>query len=198
MISLVHLIADLPDLCRNLLQVGIGLVLQSTVVLLAGLLAGRRLRRRGPAAAALVYRATVLAAILGALLALAIGGRFQPRWAIALPPAEEAANRAPAGREPEGRRWGGFGDPGPGAHRAAGPHREGVAGGGRGGGPSASPLNRNADSRRGDREAPAPIATKQLTSPRNPVQGRRVFPRAARPQTSTAFHSSPAEKEIPP
>src|SRR5438552_6061201 len=96
MISLVHLIADLPDLCRNLLQVGIGLVLQSTVVLLAGLLAGRRLRRRGPAAAALVYRATVLAAILGALLALAIGGRFQPRWAIALPPAEEAANRAPA------------------------------------------------------------------------------------------------------
>src|SRR2546427_5989510 len=92
----VHLAGFLPGACRDLLQIGMGLALQSTLVLLAGLLAGRSLRRRGPAAQALVYRATVLAAILGALLALAIGGRFQPRWTIALPPAEGAANRAAA------------------------------------------------------------------------------------------------------
>lgn len=93
MTGLAPLASFLPGACRNLLQAGMGLALQSTLMLLAGLLAGGRVRRRGPAAADLVYRATVVAAILGALLALSIGGRFQPRWTIALPPAEEAANR---------------------------------------------------------------------------------------------------------
>src|SRR5713101_2726869 len=91
-----HLTGFLPGACRNLLQAGMGLALQSTLVLLAGLVAGRRLRQRGPAAETLVYRATVLAATLGTLLALAVGGHFQPRWAIALPPAGGTVDRAPA------------------------------------------------------------------------------------------------------
>ena len=96
MTTLAHLPNFLPGGCRSLLQIGLGLALQSTLVLLAGLLAGQRLRRRGPAAAVMAYRATVVAALLGTLLALTIGGRFQPGWAIALPPAQGPVETVPA------------------------------------------------------------------------------------------------------
>src|SRR5437870_4828278 len=91
MIDCAHLIGGLPVVCRSLLQIGIGLALQSTLLLAAGLLAGRWLRRLGPAASAFVYQATLVSLVLGALLAMPFGGRFAPLWAIALPPAQEVA-----------------------------------------------------------------------------------------------------------
>src|SRR5437879_4125982 len=96
MISLVHLIADLPDLCRNLLQVGIGLAFQSTLLLSVGLLAGRSLRRHGPAVSAFVYQAAVVALIVGALLAVPIGGHLGPLWCVSLPSAHDGPGRVPA------------------------------------------------------------------------------------------------------
>ena len=89
----VHL-EFLPAACRNLLQIGIGLALQSTLLLAAGLLAARCLRRRGPLVAALVYRASLLATVLGTLLAVSVGGRWPARWTPGLPSAQVAAGEA--------------------------------------------------------------------------------------------------------
>src|SRR5690242_1836407 len=94
MIGLLALIGGLPAVCRNLLQVGIGLALQSTLLLGLGLLAGQRLRLRGPAAAALVYRTTLVSVVLSALLAMPIGGRLSPRWVVTLPASEESGSSA--------------------------------------------------------------------------------------------------------
>jgi beta-lactamase regulating signal transducer with metallopeptidase domain len=92
MSALTHLIGSLPGVCRNLLQVGIGLALQSMLLLAVGLLAGRHFRRRGPAVSTFVYKATLISLVLGALLAMPLGGRIAPLWAIALPPAQEVAS----------------------------------------------------------------------------------------------------------
>src|SRR5690242_12886784 len=87
-------VGGLHEACRNLLQVGMGLLLRSTLLLGLGLLAGRRVRRRGPGATVLVYRATVIAALLGPLAALPLAARFQPVWTIALPSAQGAGRQA--------------------------------------------------------------------------------------------------------
>src|SRR5689334_429545 len=62
-----HVSEALPGLCRSLLQSGMGLVLQSTLLLGLGMLAGRALRRRGPALASLIYRVSLTGALPGAL-----------------------------------------------------------------------------------------------------------------------------------
>src|SRR5947209_18942032 len=94
MISLLALIGGLPAVCRNLLQMGIGLALQSTLLLGLRLLAGQRLRSRGPAVAALVYRTTLVSVVLSALLAMPIGGRLSPRWVVTLPSSEVSGSSA--------------------------------------------------------------------------------------------------------
>jgi beta-lactamase regulating signal transducer with metallopeptidase domain len=79
--------ALLPELCRSLLQVGIGLTLQSTLLLGLGLLAGRALRRRGPALTSLIYQVSLAGTVLGALLSLGLGRHFPPLWSVSLPSA---------------------------------------------------------------------------------------------------------------
>src|SRR5207247_431287 len=92
MIGLVHLMDGLPALCWNLLQVGLGLALQSTLVLGVGLLTGQRIRQRGPSVTAFVYRVTLVSLVLGALLAIPIGGRLAPGWIFTLPAPQEAGS----------------------------------------------------------------------------------------------------------
>jgi beta-lactamase regulating signal transducer with metallopeptidase domain len=89
MIGLMSLTDGLPIVCRNLLQVGVGLALQSTLLLGVGLLAAWQLRRRGPAVSSFVYRATLVSLVLGALLAMPIGRRWAPLWVVALPASQE-------------------------------------------------------------------------------------------------------------
>jgi beta-lactamase regulating signal transducer with metallopeptidase domain len=81
----------LPEICRGLLQAGLGLALQSTLLLGSGLLAGRALRRHGPALASLIYRVTLTGALLAALVSLCVGSAFQPLWRVSLPPAADTS-----------------------------------------------------------------------------------------------------------
>ncbi len=82
------LIGALTPLCRTLLTAGVGLLVQSTLLLLLGLLAGAALHRRGcPAAAVFVYRAALVGIAAGALLSLVFADRFRPVWSITLPSA---------------------------------------------------------------------------------------------------------------
>src|SRR5947209_2101595 len=79
-------VADtLPGVCRSLLQAGIGLAFQSTLLLGLGLLAGWALRRRGPALASLIYRATLGGTLLGVLFSCLLGGFLSPLWCVSLP-----------------------------------------------------------------------------------------------------------------
>src|SRR5262249_15834424 len=83
------------ELCRGALQVGLGLLLQTTVVLLFGLLAGSVLRRRGSEAQSLVYRVALVGVVANALLVLGTAGRVTPFWTVSLPAAKREISAAP-------------------------------------------------------------------------------------------------------
>src|SRR5438874_1813983 len=87
--DLVQLIGGQADLCRSLVQIGLGLAMQSTLLLGGGLVAAQCLRRRGPAVGSLVYKATLVSVLLGALLAVPVGGQLAPWGAFVLPAAHE-------------------------------------------------------------------------------------------------------------
>ena len=80
------------------LQIGVGVLAQSSLLLLLGLLAGGLLRRRGPEMRAFVYQVTLAGVALGALLSVGVAGRVRPVWAVRLPVrvAVEAPNPVPA------------------------------------------------------------------------------------------------------
>jgi len=77
--------ADLAEACRQALQIGAGLWIQSAFLLSIGLAAGWLLRRKGPLFEAAAYRAALCAVLLSAFLAIALFGRIRPIWHIALP-----------------------------------------------------------------------------------------------------------------
>src|SRR5262249_45215985 len=80
-------LADLPlQGCRLVVQIGIGLALQSTLLLALGLLAAGALRRHGPFLRSLIYQATLVSTLASSLTSAFLGGHFQPLWRIALPP----------------------------------------------------------------------------------------------------------------
>jgi beta-lactamase regulating signal transducer with metallopeptidase domain len=95
MTPLAEQLGLLVEGCRALVQVGLGLALQSTLLLLVGLLIGQLLRRYGPTLTALVYKVTVAGVISGALLSISLGGHLKPLWVLALPPAQEMEGGAP-------------------------------------------------------------------------------------------------------
>ncbi len=68
-----------------LLPIALGLLLQSTVLLLVGLLALWLARRRGPAVQSLVGRATLAGVALTLLLAAPLTGHVRPLWRVTLP-----------------------------------------------------------------------------------------------------------------
>ena len=73
----------------TLLPIGLGLLLQSTVLLLLGLLALRLARRRGPAVQSLIGRATLAGVGLSLLLAGPLTGHIRPLWRVTIPTAQE-------------------------------------------------------------------------------------------------------------
>src|SRR6478609_4554753 len=68
---------------------GLGVGLQSTLLLAVGLWAGFLLRRRGPAMRVLVYRATLAVVVVGALVSLGGSGRHSTVLRVGLPGAED-------------------------------------------------------------------------------------------------------------
>jgi beta-lactamase regulating signal transducer with metallopeptidase domain len=86
MIHLPGIGLSLAEPCRGLLEMGVALLLQSTLLLLMGFLAGGLLRRQGPAVQSLIYRATLVGVVGGALLAGALAPFVLPLWRISLPP----------------------------------------------------------------------------------------------------------------
>jgi beta-lactamase regulating signal transducer with metallopeptidase domain len=78
-------VGSLFDLCRTILQGGLGVALQSTLLLGLGLLAGCLLRGRGPSLAAFIYRVTLIGTLSGALFSLLLGPHLQPPWSVSLP-----------------------------------------------------------------------------------------------------------------
>ncbi len=94
-------LVSLAEMCRSLLQTGIGLLLQFSLVLLLGLAAGALLRRRGPALQCLIYKAALAGALLCCLFSLSAGRRFTPDWGLKLPPGDRVLFvRADNGSEP--------------------------------------------------------------------------------------------------
>jgi peroxiredoxin/5-hydroxyisourate hydrolase-like protein (transthyretin family) len=93
--------ADLAELGRSALQLGLSALIQSTLLIVAGLLGARALRRRGPALQSAIYRATLASVALTMLLSICSPGSFTPLWRIALPPAPETALSGGAGKAPE-------------------------------------------------------------------------------------------------
>lgn len=75
------------ELCRTVVQTGLVLLLQTSLVLLLGLGLGWALRQRGPQAQSLVYRAALVAALLIVLLSPTLVPRHRALWQISLPSA---------------------------------------------------------------------------------------------------------------
>jgi beta-lactamase regulating signal transducer with metallopeptidase domain len=86
--NLLHLSSlDLAEMCRTILETGIGVLLQSTVILLIGGMAGALLRRHGPALQCALYKAALFGTLVCGLLSLCLGSRLPSRWSLALPAA---------------------------------------------------------------------------------------------------------------
>lgn len=90
MVSFWTLDETLIEICRGTLQLGVSLLLQSTLLLSLGLLAGRSLARHRPDLRALFYRATLAAVLVDGLLAVVAAGWFRPLWSVSLPSTREA------------------------------------------------------------------------------------------------------------
>src|SRR5207245_3234981 len=86
--------------CRRWLQAGIGVLIQATLLLALGLLAGRMLSSRGPALQSLVYRATLGAVAISALASLFLAGSFSALWSVSLPPGRRAERGQPMAKAP--------------------------------------------------------------------------------------------------
>ena len=75
---------------------GAAVLIRSTLVLAAGLAAGWLLRRRGAALRSLVYRATLVGAVLASALSVLLAGRVQAAvYLSARIPAMSAISPAP-------------------------------------------------------------------------------------------------------
>lgn len=90
MINLWEMALRWPEFYRRASEVGIGVLAQSTALLLLGLLTACVLRRRGPSVQSAVYKATLLAVVLCAALSVALTGRVAALWTLRLPAPESA------------------------------------------------------------------------------------------------------------
>src|SRR5579871_2286902 len=80
--------------CQALLQAGIRVLIQSSLLLLAGLCAGRIVRRSGPARQQHVYQTTLGAVALCALVSLGLPGHLPALCVLTLPSAVTVAGAA--------------------------------------------------------------------------------------------------------
>lgn len=72
-------------LCHSIAQSALALLVQSSLILLLGLLLGALLRRHGPQAQSLIYRATLATVALTGIASLIFSSHVQPIWRISLP-----------------------------------------------------------------------------------------------------------------
>src|SRR4051794_38257435 len=89
---------NLPELCRSALQVGVGALIQSTLLAAAGLLWAAVLRRRGPTLTSAIYRATLAGVAIASVLSVGGAGILTPLWRVNLPSVPEPARSGPPGR----------------------------------------------------------------------------------------------------
>src|SRR4051794_6134901 len=89
---------NLHELCRSALQVGVGALIQSTLLAAAGLLCAAALRRRGPTLTSAVYRATLAGVVIASVLSVAGAGILTPLWRVNLPSVPEPALSGLPGR----------------------------------------------------------------------------------------------------
>src|SRR5690349_539958 len=87
-----HVALSLPPLCQSAAQVGLSVLIRSTLLLWLGLLLGRALRRFGPAAEALAYRAALAAVVVVGVLSVTFAGSLKSLWSVGLPPAQAVAH----------------------------------------------------------------------------------------------------------
>jgi beta-lactamase regulating signal transducer with metallopeptidase domain len=92
--------ANLPVLSQALLQTGIRLLFQSSLLLLLGMVAGRALRRNGPARQVYVYHATLAAIALCVLFSLCDVRSRAAFYMPSLPPAQSINTSQRAGSAP--------------------------------------------------------------------------------------------------
>lgn len=72
-------------LCHSIVQSGLVLLLQSSIILMLGLLLGALLHRHGPQAQLLAYRAALTTVALTGIASLLFSSHVQPIWRITLP-----------------------------------------------------------------------------------------------------------------
>ena len=77
---------SLSSECRTALQIGLGMALQSTLLLGLGLLAGSLLRHRGASLQSLLYQVTLFGTLSGATFSFVLGPHLQLPWSVSLPP----------------------------------------------------------------------------------------------------------------
>lgn len=89
---------SLSDFCHGAAQFGLALFLQSGLILLLGLSLSAWLRRRGPQAQSLAYRAILLAVVFTGLTSIVGASDTRPLWRVTLPSASgpAAVHEAPA------------------------------------------------------------------------------------------------------
>jgi beta-lactamase regulating signal transducer with metallopeptidase domain len=79
------------DVCHHIVELGLGVFIQSSCLITLGLFAGRLLRRRGPSFELAAYRATFVCVVVSALMASAAFGRVRPLYQISIGGAATAA-----------------------------------------------------------------------------------------------------------
>jgi beta-lactamase regulating signal transducer with metallopeptidase domain len=99
----------LPSLCQRGVQVGLDVLLQTTLLLVLGMLGAVAVRRRGPALQSLIYKTTLLGVLGSAVVTAALAGYARSRWTFWLPPAQEVGiHPAADGLAPTAPLWGGM------------------------------------------------------------------------------------------
>src|SRR3569833_4490874 len=73
------------DVLRHVLQIGIGIWLQSAWLLLIGLAFGRLVRSRGALAASAAFRGTLVSVCVSCVLGICLAGHIRPLLTINLP-----------------------------------------------------------------------------------------------------------------
>jgi beta-lactamase regulating signal transducer with metallopeptidase domain len=85
--SFYALAAWLPSLCRSLVLIGLNVLIQSSLLLIVGLLAARALRRQGPSTQRFVYQATLVGVAACCVLTVALAGNRPALYSLSLPDA---------------------------------------------------------------------------------------------------------------
>src|SRR5579871_2528739 len=78
---------------QSALQIGVGMLLQAGILLLAGLFAGHALVRCGPSTRLFVYRCVLAGIWIGMIGATVMPGHISSRWSVTLPSASAGSEQ---------------------------------------------------------------------------------------------------------